>query len=259
MDAVIVTHNSARDLQAQLACGALRRAFPRIVVVDNASTDGSPDVARRAGVEVIRRGVNDGLAAALNEGMRGSGSELVALLNPDVLLDDETLPHRLAGLFEDAAVGLAAPALILPGGERQDSVRRLPAPGELLVRRLTGARHGEIRADAATDVAWAVLAFVAVRRTAFEDVGGFDEGFHLYFEDVDFCVRLWSRGWRVRHDPALSARHEHRAASRRSLVGRAMRRHVRSAARFYALHPDLLFATGRRRLVRAARPGFEPA
>ncbi len=253
MDSVIVTHNSAGDLQKQLGTPAFRRGFGRLIVVDNASSDGSADIARARGAEVIARSTNDSLAAAVNLGVRRSDSDLVAILNPDVVFDDSALPGRLASAFEDSRLGLLAPSLVLPDGRTQDSARAIPTPLQLVRRRLRGRPHGVVEADGPTDVAWVVAAFIVVRRAAFDRVGGFDERFRLYFEDVDFCVRLWSHGWHVRLDPRLQARHEHQASSRRSLVGWAMRQHVRSAARFFASHPDLLWASGRRRLVRAAR------
>jgi N-acetylglucosaminyl-diphospho-decaprenol L-rhamnosyltransferase len=250
LDAIIVTHNSAEDLKAQLTCPALRTAFRRIIVVDNASTDNSVEVARAAGVEVHAREQNDGLSVATNEGVRRSDSPVFALLNPDVMLDDPAVVAELEGNFEDPSLGAVAPALRLPQGVLQDSARQVPTPAQLVYRRLAGRRAGAIRSMHTTDVEWVVAAFMVVRRTAFDEVGGFDEGYRLYFEDVDFCVRLWSHGWRVRLNPQLVANHEHKAFSRKSLTSWATRQHVRSAARFYAQHPDLLLPTGRRRLVR---------
>jgi N-acetylglucosaminyl-diphospho-decaprenol L-rhamnosyltransferase len=245
-----VTYNSAADLRKQLACGPLREAFPRIVVVDNDSTDDSVAVAEAAGVEVIRRARNDGLAAAVNEGARRLNGDAFAVLNPDVLLDRATAVECLARHFDDAGVGAVAPALRLPDGRLQDSARSVPSPRQLAERRLRNREVGAVRSDEPVDVDWVVAAFLLVRRRAFDDVEGFDEGFRLYFEDVDFCVRLWSRGWTIRLDPTVVARHEHRADSRRSPFSRAFRQHLRSAARFFARHPDLLLSTGRRRLGR---------
>jgi N-acetylglucosaminyl-diphospho-decaprenol L-rhamnosyltransferase len=253
IDAIIVTHDSAEQLRTQLSCVPLRSAFDRILVVDNASSDGSTEMAREAGVELIERDRNDSFAAAINEGVRRSSSELFAVLNPDVLLDDPEVVEALERCFDDPAVGLAAPALRLPHGGLQDSARTVPSPIDLARRRFGRKRLGAIPADRLTDVDWVVGAFVVVRRTAFEEVGGFDERYRLYFEDVDFCVRMWSHGWRVRLNPDVVARHEHRAFSRGSMVSWATRQHVRSAALFFLSHPDLALPTGRRRLVRARR------
>lgn len=251
MDAVVVSYNSEVDLRRQLDWAPLRAAFERMVVVDNASADSSVAVAQRAGVEVIQTGRNAGFGAAANRGVRATDSEHVAILNPDVLVDDPAQTSRLAARFAaDARLGLIAPALVLPDGRVQDSARSIPAPVELVRRRLTGAELGAVRPEGLQAVPWVVAAFVVVRRAAFEEVGGFDEAYRLYFEDVDLCVRLWSGGWRVVLDATERARHEHAASSRKSLVGWAMRRHTASAGRFFATHPDLLTAAGRARLVR---------
>jgi hypothetical protein len=117
---------------------------------------------------------------------------------------------------------------------------------QLVIRRLTGVEHGARHLCERADVDWVVSAFILVRRSAFEQVGGFNEDFRLYFEDVDFCVRLWKAGWRVCMDPSQVARHEHKASSRKSLTGWAMRQHIRSAVIFFAKHPELLPAKGAR-------------
>lgn len=253
VDAVVVAHNSAEDLEEQLACADLREAFGRIVVVDNASDDGSVTVARRAGTRVLERGINDSLSAAINDGVRATASELVAILNPDVLIDDPTLVSDLAETFEDPAVGVNAPALRLPDGSLQDSARRVPTPLELVRRRLGGSDIGAVRPSEPFDVDWVVAAFTLVRREAFEQVGGFDPRYRLYFEDVDFCVRMWRAGWRVRIDPRWTARHEHKAASRQALTSSATRRHMRSALRFYTSHPTMAIGGGHERLAREMR------
>jgi N-acetylglucosaminyl-diphospho-decaprenol L-rhamnosyltransferase len=253
MDALIVTHNSGHDLTEALDCVPLRQAFSRIVVVDNNSDDDSVAVAHAAGAEVVARTRNDSLAAAVNAGARRMRGEIFALLNPDVQLDHASSVASLARHFAEPGVGAVAPALRLPNGALQDSAREVPTPGQLALRRLTRVELGVVRSDQPVDVDWVVAAFMLVRRSAFEHVGGFDENYRLYFEDVDFCVRLWSAGWAVRLDPTVVARHEHRGMSRRTVMGRPFRQHVRSAGRFFARHPDLLLATGRDRLARPAR------
>ncbi len=258
MDAIIVTYNSARDLARQLRCEPLRAAFDRIVVVDNNSTDSSVSVAEQAGVEVLRRQVNDGFAAAVNAGVLHCSSDLVAVLNPDVFVDDVATVEGLDAAFVDPTVGLVAPRLRLPDGSLQDSARTIPSPLDLAQRRLRGDKVGALETTRNHAVPWVVGAFVVVRRSAFASVNGFDERYRLYFEDVDFCVRLWSAGWQVLIAGDLEARHDHQGSSRKSLFGWAMRRHAKSAWSFYAAHPDLLTTAGRARLVRRPRSASHP-
>lgn len=252
-DALIVSYNSADDLRAALTCAPLREAFPRILVVDNDSEDDSVEVAEAAGAEVLRRTRNDSLAAAVNAGASRLHGDVFALLNPDVLLDDARAVALLRRHFDEPAVGAVAPALRLPDGDLQDSARGVPSPGQLALRRVMGSDLGAVRSHAPIDVDWVVGAFMLVRRAAFEEVRGFDERYRLYFEDVDFCVRLWSAGWTVRLDPTVVVRHEHQATSRGSMLGWAFREHLKSASRFFARHPDMLLPAGRSRLARPAR------
>jgi N-acetylglucosaminyl-diphospho-decaprenol L-rhamnosyltransferase len=244
MDAVLVSYNSAPDLEGLLDCAPLRDSFSRLIVVDNASTDGSPEMAERAGVEVIRRSCNDGFGAAANAGIARTNGSLVALLNPDIRFDRDDVPARLAEHFADPRVGLVAPGLRLPDGLTQDSARVVPTPLDLLLRRRERFR-GAIRPTEATAVPWVVGAFMMLRRTAFESIGGFDEHFLLYFEDMDLCVRLTNREWKVLLDPEIVAAHRHRAASRKSILGWSTRQHIRSAIHFYRTHPTHLLPSGR--------------
>jgi GT2 family glycosyltransferase len=242
IEAVVVTHNSMDDLPGLLDCAPLRRAFARMTIVDNASTDGSAELASAAsGVRAIACSENAGFGAAVNVGVRGTTSPFVCVLNPDIRLSDERALAQLAEHFADPAVAIVAPALILPDGSHQDSARAIPVPLDLVRRRVLHRDFGAVRLTQATSVAWVVGAFMLIRRDAFDRVGGFDERFRLYFEDVDLCVRLGRHGLRVLYDPTVSVSHEHKAASRQSLAAWSTRVHLRSALRFYAHHPRHIF------------------
>lgn len=240
MDCVVVTYNSAADLRGFAECTTMLKSFARVIVVDNGSTDDSLEIARGAGFEVIERDTNDGYAAAANAGIRAANGPFVALLNPDIRVEDSALFENLESHFDDERVAIAAPALVLPDGSFQDSARNVPRPHELAWRRWAQAEHGAIRSDRARNVPWVVGACLVIRRTAFNAVAGFDSSYPLYFEDVDFCVRLGEAGWATVFDPTLSAIHFHRGDSRRTLFGPSTRRHARSAARFYRQHPKYI-------------------
>lgn len=244
-DAIFVSYNSEAHFDQQDPA-VLAKAFGEVIVVDNGSTDGSVEVAKASGYRTVALGGNRGYAAAVNVGVRQSSSRDVVVMNPDVIIDSAADVDRLMQQFEDPEVGLVAPGLLLPTGERQDSARRMPAPWELVARRLSGVQHGRINADTPRPVDWVVGAFLGLRRKAFDAVGGLDERYRFYFEDVDLCVRLWSAGWKVVYDPTVIVRHEHGAASRRSLLGWPMRQHIRGATRFYRRYPHFAVpATGR--------------
>jgi predicted nucleic acid-binding protein len=113
-EAVVVTHNSMKDLEGFIECTPLRASFSRIIVVDNASVDGSPDAARAAGLEVIELTENGGFGAAANVGMRLASSEFVCVLNPDIRLPgDDVLPKLLRHFSDPAAAVMRLAALRL--------------------------------------------------------------------------------------------------------------------------------------------------
>lgn len=236
VDAVMVTYNSAGDLPSTLD-GALFDAFRNVVVVDNGSTDATLELIGQTSAQLVEPGRNTGFAGAVNIGGALMGTEVFAVMNPDVDIRSCDHLERLLAHFDDPAVAVVAPALRLPSGDLQDSARSVPVPVDLVRRRMATRDRGRVSSSEPVDVPWTVGAFMLIRRSAFNLVGGFDHGYPLYFEDVDFCVRLRAAGWKVRFDPQVEIEHRHRAASRRHVMSRATRLHVFSAARFYLKHP----------------------
>ncbi len=215
----IVSWNSAEHLAE--AIRSVPEGVP-VVVVDNASADGSADLARRAGGQVIEAGRNLGFGPACNRAARETfPSETILFLNPDAFLVDgpRTLQALLLELDRDPSVGAVAPALT---GEGQElfQLRRFPTLGSLareafLLNRARPGNRGFLREryldrrrDEPFDVDQPAGAALLVRRRAFEDAGGFDPAFTpAWFEDVDLCARLWKAGWRIRYVPAGRAAH----------------------------------------------------
>ena len=215
----IVSWNSAAHLA--VAVKSVPEGVP-VVVVDNASTDGSTGAARAAGARVIEAGVNLGFGPACNRAAReGAPSETILFLNPDAALEDgrRTLDAILETLDADPEVAAVAPRLTGDGQERFQ-LRRLPSIGSLireafLVDRLFPGNPGFRRdryldqdRDTAFDVEQPAAAVLLVRRDAFEALGGFDPVFMpAWFEDVDFCARLLESGRRIRYVPEGRATH----------------------------------------------------
>ena len=242
MDAVVVTHNSAQDLRGLLSSQSLLDAFERVIVVDNASTDETVALARESGaVEVLPRAANDGFGAGANAGAKLLAGDF-ALLNPDIVFETPAAVERALAHFEDPRVGVVAPCLRLPDGRRQDSARHVPSVANIFARRLIRgqAERGAILPDHVRDVPWAVGACWFLRRDWFDELGGFDERYFLYFEDVDYCVRLAKRGGVVRYDPGAVVEHRHRGDSRKRFLGWAKRQHIKSAVRFFRTHPEYM-------------------
>ncbi len=216
---IIVTCNSAEYLRACLE--SLRSTGAEIIVVDNASTDNSAEVAQRHGARVIRNGENRGFAGAANQGARAAAGNCLLFLNPDTVLlgGFEELARALE---ENPGAGAAAGLLLDPAGRPQVgfNLRALPSfvtlafevlllnrlwPGNPVNRRY---RCLDAPLDRAGETEQPAGACLAVRRQALEEVGYWDEAFHpLWFEDVDLCQRLRRAGFAIRFCPAARWRH----------------------------------------------------
>ena len=237
MDAVTVTTNDREHLEGFLGDAQLMDSFDRVIVVDNASDDGSGELARDAGCVVVRK-QRGGYGEAVNAGARHARGDFFAVLNPDIRFLETDTVARLSHHFMHAQVGIVAPALQLLDGRLQDSARRTPTPLNLLFRRWIGDERGWVRRGG--DVEWTVGAFWLARRKAWDLIGGFDERYFLYFDDVDLCHRMRTAGFAVRFEPTVRAIHAFQAASRRPLSAWATRHHMRSAQRFFTEHPRYL-------------------
>ena len=221
---IVVTWNSSGPLVNCLrALEAEREVLSlELVVVDNASTDGSADVARQVApwAQVIENHDNRGFAAANNQALTQAQGRYVALLNPDA----EVLDHALAGLVRcldrlpDAAA--AGPMALTPSGEVDyRCARRFPTlwtefcQVSGLTRRFprhrlfSGASMGHCDPSAPRDVDALSGACMVIRREALDQVGLLDEGFFMYSEDTEFCFRLKRAGWRVVYWPEARVRH----------------------------------------------------
>lgn len=215
---VIVTHNSAREigacLDAAMATGA------DLMVVDNASEDSTREEVKRRSVRMIANTSNRGFAGAANQGFAALRHPFILLMNPDVIL--QTGIEALCDAC--AAVGMAAASgkLLGSNGEPQAGfmVRRLPAPvflifESLLLNRLWPGNpvNWQFRCLGldyahAMDVEQPAGAFLMVRRSVWEKLRGFDEGFFpVWFEDVDFCARVLAAGYRIRYVPSVVGKH----------------------------------------------------
>lgn len=190
-------------------------------------------------VRVLRNSWPKGFAANHNAAFHISESPFFAVINPDISFNVNPFPELLACL-KDPSVAVCAPQVVNTLGTREDSAREFPSLSGLIgkaFRRHDGrlTYHSDDRAFPAP---WVAGMFILVRSFDFAAVGGFDEQFFLYYEDVDLCVRLWSHGKAVFFCPTVSVTHDARRASRRNF--RHMAWHARSMARFFRKHPRRL-------------------
>lgn len=186
-----------------------------VIVVDNASiTDSRRWREAYPAVRWILRTHNDGFGTAANEGVRAAAGELLLILNSDAWPIDGALNQMVDFLDANADVAVVNPQLLSPSGDRQPVLGgSAPTLGHMLAARLSRvaplARQVVISADTsrAIDLQWPSGAAMLCRRRAWDNIGGFDEGFFLYFEDCDFGMRLRRSGWRIAFLPAARAVH----------------------------------------------------
>lgn len=186
-------------------------------------------------VRILRNTAARGFGANHNAAFRQAEGEWFCVMNPDIRLINNPFPILIEEGAYDSA-GVIAPMVVTPSGMIEDSVRRFPVLTSLAAK-LFG--HGDGRylfaaGDEAFAADWVAGMFMLFRTEDFRAVGGFDEGFFLYYEDVDICARLWKSGRSVLACPKASVIHDARRSSRRNL--RYMKWHALSLIRYFWKH-----------------------
>jgi GT2 family glycosyltransferase len=208
---VIVTYNSRRDIEVVLR--SLTQAAPAtshdVLVVDNASSDGTPALVREMwpAIRLIESGANLGFAAANNRAIRESSSELVLLLNPDTRVPAGAIDRLVATLDARANVAIVGPRIVDGRGRAELSFGTMIAPlAELRQKILVWGNDRGVAPIVSTvnritrrthEVDWVSGACLLIRRVDLDAVGLLDERFFLYTEDVDLCASVRARGRRV--------------------------------------------------------------
>lgn len=254
---VVIVNYRTRELLAKCLRSLAREApdVHDIIVVDNASGDGSVDMLRTdfPHVRRIASRVNAGFAKGVNWGLTNARQPYVLVLNPDVVLAPGSLQTLVRELDAQPKVGLIAPKLVFPDGTLQHSCLRWQTPTIVAYRRTALGRtpwgqrqlarylmadfdHSEPR-----DVDWVLGGAMLVRKKALDEVGGLDERYRLYFEDMDWCRSFWQAGWRVRYEPRAVMTHHHRRESARlpgvlGLANPLARVHIASSLKYFTKH-----------------------
>ena len=241
--AVVVTHGPDPDLPACLA--ALRPQVDELVVVAN-----PPPPETEAQLIVNEHAL--GFAANVNQGVSATTGSFVVVANPDTVPE----PGAVATLREfaeaHARAGIVGPKLIFPDGRPQSSRRRWPTVSGTLVRRtpLRRVLGGTQRAHYGLDeqptgpapADWMLGAFLLLRREMLEELGGFDEHFRLYGEEIDLAYRAAKAGWERWYVPEAVVQHRHAALTDRRFLTRRTLWHWRGILRFVRKHPERLRA-----------------
>jgi GT2 family glycosyltransferase len=250
---IFVAWNARRHL-ARALDAAVATGWP-VIVVDNASTDGTSEYVRVRVPEaqLVAADRNLGFAGGVNAGVRESATPWVLVLNPDIVLTHAAVDRMLAAGL-DADVGAVGAQLFGSDGHPQPgySLRRFPTlgtwaadlllldhlwPGNPASRRYLATDLDHTRAQ---DIEQPSAACLLVRRRAFDAIGGFDAQFHpAWFEDVDFCQRLRAAAWRLRYAADAHVVHEGGVAMRALGIGSFSTIWYRNLLRYVAKHGSL--------------------
>lgn len=225
----IVEHTPASP---PLAKGGIKGGLDyEIIIVDNGSTDDSARYIQQKliplwpRVKLIAAPANRGYAAGNNLGLREAKGKYVIIMNPDIVIWDDSLNRMVQFMEEHLSAGLASPRLLSPDGSLQYFCYRFPNPQVLLYRRtplgnwafarrqiarylMADWNHGDNR-----PVDWVQGSCMIVRRKAIDQAGLMDERFFLYLEDTDWCRRFWQAGWEVWYVADIEIVHYHSRAS----------------------------------------------
>jgi N-acetylglucosaminyl-diphospho-decaprenol L-rhamnosyltransferase len=257
---IVIVNWNVRELLRQCLNSILETAaeFPvnfEIIIVDCASEDGSAEMVRREfpRVQLIASGENLGYAAGNNLGISRANGRTILVLNPDTLIIGDALTRLLSYLEANPAVGVVGPQLHYADGSLQSTRRRFPdralafLESTLLGQIFPGCRR--LRRFAMLDsdpnitqpVDWLVGAALLFRREVWQQTGGFDTTFFMYFEETDFCHRAKDKGWEIHYLPQAQIIHYEGKSSEQVKAMRAIR-FQRSKIRYYRKYYGAFFA-----------------
>jgi len=233
----VVSHGNATEVAALL--GDLERSAPLVdlsvlLVLNREEALPFCETDFTFLLQVHRNERPQGFAANNNLAFRlcrPADDDLFCIINPDVRLAEEVFGPLLGCLEREPRAALIAPLARNSQGETEDNARALPRPATIVCKALgqpdkLNPTDGHVR-----PVDWVAGLFMLFSARAFAAVGGFDERYFLYYEDVDICCRLRLAGWRVLWSPAVSVQHDARRTSHRRLS--YLLHHIRSMMRFF--------------------------
>ncbi len=245
LSVIIVSYNVARLLEECLTSLFSRPADGlaiEVIVVDNASADDSPKLVRDKfpQARLIENSYNYGFPRGCNQGLRQAKGQYLFFLNPDATVEPATLRALVDFMEAHPQAGVVGPLVRFPDGKVQPSRRRFPGPGLALVestilqrkpffKNLPALKHfycEDVPDDRAQEVDWLVGAAFVVRRAVVEALGGLDERFFMYSEELDFCRRVRERGWQVWYTPAGVVTHQEGRSSQQNLAARYINFHT---------------------------------
>ena len=191
-----------------------------IFVVDNASSDGSPETVEKEFLQVnlIRNKENIGFAKANNQAFKEASGSYFLLLNPDCSMKNDTLYEMVQFMNKHPEIGIAGCKIVNPNGRIEFSANRFPnlfTEFSLKFRKKLAGSNGYFdrllkwNYNKSREVDWVSGAFLIIRSKAYREVQGMDENYFLYFEEIDLCKRVKKRGWKIYYNSNCEVLHEH--------------------------------------------------
>ena len=233
----IVNHDTQVELEVCLESVAAE-APAQTLVVDTGSADGSAEMVKREfpNVELITTS-NRGYGAGANVALARVQTPYMLLLNADTVVEPGTLESISAYLHRHPTVAVAGPLVVDSDGQTQWTAGAFPTPGQILLRE-TGLHHlrrlrrKQPRAGSAE---WVLGAALALRRDAVQAVGGFDESYFMYNEELDLCLRLRHAGWEIHYAPVATVMHRGASSTTKQRAAMAAE-YVHSTMLLYRRH-----------------------
>jgi GT2 family glycosyltransferase len=213
-----------------------------IILVDNCSSDGSVENIQKRfpSIRIIRMGKNDGFGKANNVGARESKGEFLFFLNNDTIFKEDLVTPLSRFLEENSACGAVSPLLLNADGSYQHSTGYFPSiKNEWRTQKETKTRKSIPTNLTPQVVDWVSFAAVMIPRAAFEQIGGFDGRYFMYFEDADVCFRLKKAGWHTVYYPENALVHLGGASWLPTQTGKIRYEYRRSQLLFYALYRSI--------------------
>ena len=259
-----------RTKDVLLSSFVLRPSSIEVIVIDNASADGSAEMVAREfpWVRLIANRENRGFTGGNNQGIGAATGRYVFFLNPDTVVVDDALAAMVGYLAAHDDVGVVGPQLRYGDGSLQSSRRRFPTLGSALLESTPLEWHwpgnrwarwyrmeDQPGAAAIQDVDWLVGAALMTRRPVLERVGGFDEGYFMYSEELDWCRRVKAAGWRVVYLPEAQIIHYEGRSSEQVVAARHIRFQTSKVRYFRKFHGRM--AAGALRVFLLAAFGVE--
>ena len=254
---IVVISWNMRAMLAELLGSLVRHTKGvkyEVIVVDNFSVDGTAEMVKTSfpKFQLIRNGVNRGVAAARNQGFRVAKGRYVLTLDADMILTENSLKKLVRFMDRTPDAGICGCRLVFPDGTLQPSARRFPTPLSFLMRRLdflgfarnsrTLRNHEMAEWDRSETrrVDYVIGACQMIRREAMEAVGELDE--HIFYgpEDVDYCLRMSRKNWSVYFCSESSIIHYEQRATRKQLFSSLSLRHLQGVAYLFWKHKGKL-------------------